>query len=852
MRNLQRSASSTGMGRYRRPALCSVSFLLAIGVTLACTFQARADDGITVFKVTQQDVDQDGDPDLTTINCSFVTPNDKVTILDQGDDMAWSQDWEAATDFENDSWIFDAQGDGLAELIVVFGHKDGDQSAYFYDDQNGDGHVAYELVGTILRITEGRHWSLGVETTGGWFQPDGTLNLNLTFLLDGPSPVLWFWTESTRNWLLKLDGEPDWQCTVVNANLDSAPESEVCTCLALTPPGSLSRAWVEVNAGAHRSLPLPDPIFWPFLGSVESLPTPHNYFDFVPNISVDWSQATIMQAFVTGYPIETGFHIQSWESFVSGQINNADFENPQAYYDLANDGDNRPELHIRMHHLNADTSIVPGSKLRTPINEIRYSWNQNNTPNLHWDYKIGLAGRQTIDAVIDIQGFLLKSIPYSELPAWVTSQTWDYATFVANEEWEGQSSEGIYAWAPVFYANLYNGQPLFEDNQIFDPEAVRVFPLHYTGLTDQPLAPFFNDILPGLRGEYCFSLNGQAYLYYSSIDGRLHLLGAQKGIWNLADVGGLIEYENIDQDDYIDQWNYWLNGELFKSLTVSHSWLVLGTRNEIMISRVDVPESLFVTLPPATFEEWDALGERLEANRRDLDPRDFEALITQFDEPMTHIKGATLQDFRSTDKGFRFVLELLPGFQMTEGEDWLMVQGLAPGEYAVTYDGTFHVQPLTLAQPVLVPGSLRAEGGVIALYPMRIVATLQNAGLEDTGVISACLHVAQPNGEGEVASEKEAALLAGEETQVSFTWTPPMAGRWEAWLTIDDGEVEQSLTMDRFIIEVVPAPQPNFRWALERVGVAGGAWAILGLGIGLAVIAIVLFSLALRFLVKGS
>jgi len=833
-------------------ALYAIGFILFVGVTLLGVSPASAQEDITVFEVTQQDLDQDGDPDLTIIDCSFATPNDRVTVLDQGDDMIWSQDWQVATDFKNDVWIFDAQGDGLAELVVIFGYKDGNQVAYFYDDQNGDGHVAYELVGTVLHVTEGLHWSLSVETAGGWFQPDGTLNLNLKFLLDGPSPVLWFWTESTRNWLLKLDGEPDWQCTVVDANLDSAPESEVCTCLAPTPPGNISRAWVEVNAEAHRSLPLPKPIFWPFLSSVESLPTPHNYFDFVPNVAVDWSQAVIMQAGVTGYPIETGFHIQSWENLVSGQINNADFENPQAYYDLANDGDNRPELHIRMHHLNADTSIVPGSKLRTPINEIRYSWNQNNTPNLHWDYKIGLTGRQTMDAVIDIQGFLLKSIPYSELPAWVTSQTWDYATFVANEEWGGQSSEGIYAWTPVFYANLYNGQPLFENNQVFDPEAVRVFPLHYTGLTDQSLAPFFNDIFPGLRGEYCFALDGQPYLYYSPIDRRLHLLGAQKGIWSLADGNGRIEYDDIARDGYIDQWTYWRNGELLQSLAAGRGWLVLGAKNEIMMSRADAPASLFMTLPPTTFEEWDTLGEKLEANHRDLDPGDFEALITQFDEPMTRIKGATLRDFRPTTNGFRFVLELRPGFQVIEGKDWLGVRELVPGEYAVAYDGIFHVQPLTPARPALVPGSLRVEGEAIALHPIRIVATLRNEGLEDTKTITAYLHIAQPGVGDEIVSEMETTLLAGEESEVAFTWTPLAAGRWEAWLTIGDEEVKQPLTMEEFIIEVSPAPQPAIHWALERVGAAGGGWAILGLGGALVTIAVVLFFLALRSPVEGS
>ena len=800
-----------------------VGALLALGIMSSDTRLALAQDEIRLFSVAQQDPDLDGNPDLAIISCSFASANDRVTVLDQGDDMIWSEDWTVATDFINDVWIFDVNADTFAELIIAFIPSDDVQMAYFYDDQDGDKRVSYQLIDTEVEITESEYWTVRVEAPDNWYLPDGALNLNLTFTFDGPRSAPGTWGLNIRTQSLILDGAPDWERKIVDSDWDGAPETSVHRLLAQSPPAwTLVRAGARVNMGGRKSAPLPNAIFWPFLRSMDSLP-PHNYFDFVPSVSVDWSNAIVEEADVSGYPIETGYHIASFVNWTEDQVSNADFENPQAYYDLANDRDNRPELHVRLHHSNPGAYFAPPhGVLSTPLNEIRYSWNQSNTPNLRWDYKVGLAGRHSIDTVVDIQGFQVRSVPYAQLPAWVITRTWDYGTFVANEELPGESSEGIYAWAPVFYANLYNNLPLFEGNQLFDPEAIRVFPLHYTGLTDQPLAPFFNDILPGLRGEYNFDLNGQVHLYFSPVDRRLHLLGAQKGIWNLADDNGRIEYQNTDQDEYIDQWTYWVDGVSLKSLSVSHGWLVLGTENEITLSHAESPESLFVTLPPVTYEQWAALGERLRANHRDLDPTDLEAMVTQFGAPTSRIEGATLRDFRITSGGFRFVLELSPGFRVVDGEDWLGIREFSPGDYVVSYDEAFRVQPLSPAilriEPPIDPWGVKQP---TAYIPQEVRFTLSNVGLEDALSVVVTGTASSVGREFASLGTQTVTVLAGETVPVRFAWTPGGAGTWrvqaEARMVVPE-KPSGSLVVAEGTFEVLPAEEMGLREAVTASG----------------------------------
>src|SRR5262245_45105635 len=88
-----------------------------------------AEQGITIFSVTQQDLNGDGQPDLTIIDCAFATDHDRIYVVDQGGDMRASTDWREATDFSDDVWLYDIGARGSIQLIVVYRVEDGHDTA---------------------------------------------------------------------------------------------------------------------------------------------------------------------------------------------------------------------------------------------------------------------------------------------------------------------------------------------------------------------------------------------------------------------------------------------------------------------------------------------------------------------------------------------------------------------------------------------------------------------------------------------------------------------------------------------------------------------------------------------------
>src|SRR5262245_26744913 len=95
-------------------------FATLLVLQLCFAWPAYADEeGVTIFSVTQQDLNGDGRPDLTIIDCAFATAHDRIYVVDQGGDMRASTNWREATDFRNDVWLYDIGARGSVQLIVV-------------------------------------------------------------------------------------------------------------------------------------------------------------------------------------------------------------------------------------------------------------------------------------------------------------------------------------------------------------------------------------------------------------------------------------------------------------------------------------------------------------------------------------------------------------------------------------------------------------------------------------------------------------------------------------------------------------------------------------------------------------
>lgn len=746
-----------------------------------------APSGQAVQSLAQQDSDGDGKPDLTIIKTSFASSADEIRVYDGAGDMQASQDWRQATDFENDTWVFDRGGDGSAQLVLRFERAGESVIATLFSDQNKDGKIALAVAGHQVTVEEAGFAPLRVTVQGSWWLPNGQLNWNVRFQTDGPllhlhngHNVADFWL---RNGNFKMDGSPDAELVFADQDRDGIPEYGIWRVLAGTAEtDGAPRTLIWSNEGRHQPVVPAGFVFWPYLRletpstvapGQGNLPQDQKYFDTTPSITYNFNAATTNVLAFQGYPIEQGFHVNTLRAFQPGERNYADFENAMAYYDLAGDTDGAPELHIR--HRYYEAGDLYNGNLATTTNEIRYSWNQTNSSGFSWDYKLGLAGRNTITSTVHVGDFAYGGIPYVEMPTWAAHTKWDYASFVAREGANFLSSEGIYAWAPV--ENLVDDDPM-------------VLSRYLAGETNADIRAGFQSLSPGWRGDFTPNLQAQPYLYFSSIDHKLHLLKANQGVWQIDDTTQ-IRYRNLDGDPYLDQWMYThasVGAQTVtetRQLNIAGSHILYADDSSVAIRQTQVRSSIFEVLPPTNHAEWQALGSTIEAAKSNIEPTDFRAMLEQFAGSELRITGATLRDYRPVGtNGFRFVLDLQPGFTVN-GDQLIDLATLRPGSYAVRYDGAFHVEPLSL--PIL---ALHAPANGLAAEPAVALRTGQlhlqlssDAASADAPTVAVRAEALAPDGQAQPIGEQQVAVLAGETTPLTFEWAPPAAGDWQIRVT---------------------------------------------------------------------
>lgn len=192
------------------------------------TTAAAPAQAVQILQVTQQDRDQDGAPDLTIIDASFVTQSDRVLVYDGADgdgNMQTGSDWQQVTDFRDDTWIFDVGADGTAQLVIQFSHENGTTTAELYSDQNSDGTIAYEVRGRDVLVREDPlRPPLTVTVQGDWMRTDGRLNWNLLFQADGGSVQLGTGLPDIIRSSLRLNSDPDAEMEFKDENDDGIPE----------------------------------------------------------------------------------------------------------------------------------------------------------------------------------------------------------------------------------------------------------------------------------------------------------------------------------------------------------------------------------------------------------------------------------------------------------------------------------------------------------------------------------------------------------------------------------------------------------------------------------------------------
>jgi hypothetical protein len=731
----------------------SVVFLLLFFPTGKTT---AAVTSIQIIGMTQQDLTNDGTPDLAIIDCHFSTTHDRIYVVDQGRDMRESNNWQEATDFNNDIWIYDIGADGSAQLIIVFTTENENQAAYIFVDENGNGNVGYELNGTHVNITESPTWRVKVVAQGSWLLRDGRINPDIKIFVDGmidyfstsQIPLAIEWADET----IRTDGTIDWEVDIGDQNRDGQADYAV-SCLLKDIPASYNAypCYLITDQRSKDTILYNETIFWPLLISGTNTESKSG-LDHPPVIMMDWENARIRRVGILGTTPKEGYVILSTApTWQKRQVNEVRWENPIAYYDLADDQGDWPELMIRVFQPWKD--IYPINNYPKDTLQIEYNWDQNNDNKL--DYVEILCGRKTIKEVTDFPDFSLLTVPYELLPKWTTSQNWDLVAFVVGESGGKLTNDSLWVW---------NELSELQDNYL-------------AGTSNTPPLEIFQDIAEGYRGEYIIDPNSQARLYYSPVDQRLHQWQTQAGVWNLGE-DRRIRYQNLDGDAYIDQWQYWIGNTLVQQMNQSPGSLVVSGLFQVKIKMTNAPYSLFKTQPPGNHDEWVKLGEQLNANQSDLAGNDFTGMLEQLPGELLSIGSASLRDYRPTETGYRFVLGLEPGYRF-EGPDWLGLAKLEPGEYAVSYeDGKFRLLPLTPAQ-VTASVEIDASETPTQFGNEKVRVSLSNQGLEDAKQVLVRLGTYNAGGEISYTEPQTVTVNAGENTLVSFDWAPKEAGAWQ-------------------------------------------------------------------------
>lgn len=730
-------------------------------------------------------------PTYAIIRCPYAgQTSDTILVYDQDGDMQAASDWQTSTDFDSDLWIFDPGGDGTASLIINFKTTPAGLTADLYDDQDRDGRVAFEIQDGQPAILEGKHPTLIVTAPDGWWLQDGKINYNLKIQVDGPARATFF-SYASRFPDLSVDGKTDYTVEIQDTNRDGRPDIELRQVLLPAPQGEGVHTELIVNTNHREVPPAQDYLFWPYLGQPPDYIKP--YQAGYPPVFINWknSQIIALTEFVASRGQEANWFIYSSFNFGQPDQPDANFENPFAFYDLANDQDGQPELIIRNEYSwPHDASFLRGFYSQ-PIEAIRYSWDQYRDSGL--DFKLDLIGRHPITDTIQLPGIEVHSINYEEYPHWVTNKTWDAAHFVAVEYPGYRSTEGIYEGFSRDWRDYY-----------------------VTGLTDNQFLDRLRNTNLGIRHEYTPDLLRQPWLYFSPLDHKLHLQGAIGGYWNI-DPQRSLHYADLDKDGYLDQWLLTQTTRTEDSVTgavtlseTPHALLQVyagkvfsASAGQVRIVESHVDPSSFRTLPPTNHAEWLALGDKLASHASPIASDDLAAIAAQYSGPLTEIHGAQLEGFHTTDQGYAFTIKLSPGYQVLTDELGLLDSNLPAGNYRVEYNGSYQFTPLAHEQPTLSASPL----SVSPESPQQpgwatLQVTLENTGAGALENLPIQVYANQPGLEKPLLlTTPRLDLPAGETTTLSLPWWPLQSGTWEIWL-----EIEPDLLRERNI-QVDPLPR---------------------------------------------
>lgn len=726
-------------------------------------------------------------PGSIRLTCSpgFASSNDQLLVWSSGANSGLDE-FNHLEVGETSLYLFDAFADGTANLILLLRRTPEQYLAELYDDQDQDGAVRYRLQDRRIVIEESQHWTVQVAAKSPWRDPLGRVNYNLSLLIDGQVFANW-----GADWYLNeftTDGRVDFRLLVRDADLDGSPDYEVHQSYQSEEFWWLASTWLGVAERAQKP-PLQGSVIFPYLGS--------GYPDFMQRynnvyapIQVDWQTGRIItvKEFVPGHDSEEVYYIQSFARFGEQPDSStyANFENPVCWYDLAQDADGYPEMHLRQEYYGVEDEYHWWEMPPTYSNNLRYTWDQDN--DLSWDYKLGLLGSYPLDRTVQFPEFKVATIPCTEFPDWITSKAWGPATFVT--AYARNFGEGIYDWGVI-------------DFDLF---------IHMLGYADPP--DIFTELPAGFRGEFTYDLGAQPWLYLHPVDRMLHLKGSQQGFYQV-DEQEVIRYQDQDGDGYIDRWQAYQDEELVGTLNLIENYLVYADLPEhrLVVRRLDALPEFELTLPPRNHDEWSALGAKL-GQEYDAGALDLAEATTRLPGMTYAFEAADLLSSRVTPDGLRLEVDLHPGYRYTLPQEEQLA--LSDGIYILTIGLDNALSATPGGAPALKierSGFKIIPSEVVALQPAELTWEVLNAGAGDAQEVSYIFTLASPSGEVTRLNGETECIPSQGAVMLRQPWSPTEPGAWQVRLEINtvsrDGSTTATSAQSSASFAVLPYHEPS-------------------------------------------
>ena len=679
--------------------------------------------------------------------------------------------------------------------------------AEVFDAPPGFDYVPVNIEGEQATLRASLTPIITLEALGGWWLRDNgestpqIVNYNLNIEINGPITSMWGagyeeergpvgWPELVQR------GELVVSITVRDPENSGLPKWDL---RFLEPPfrgyGFYRTNYAERKCDSPTDVTLGLSPLWPFVAGLIKPKYELATGTFRPPIIVNWetSQITHFSELVTVRNQNCSYSLYSIDRLALGEENTPNFETPFAFYDLSGEGVGYPNLLLRTERYPAED---PWSAIESDMETIRYSW-RHGVGDWHWDYKIEVLGFYPYSDTTPIaDGLLSIDAPsYEAFPEWVVEKEWPVITFIDIEGNGYISSEGLYEWSP------------------------RAVGLTYAiGWEDVQEEEAFTTLRRGLRGEYRSKRSLTPKLYLSPIDNRVHLFAAEGGLWNLAgDV--VLRLHNLDGGSYINGWTRerlpvsvdaapegtpeeevveeTIEDEeielapvvIEEALYALNGHLLYSSGNEVILRQATYEPALLELLPPTDRATWLAFQQQVDpitSQRRDGE--DIKSWLTDFTGQSVVMRNASLSDLRATDEGFRFLLDVQANFAVQQS-DLFNTDELAEGQYAITYDGQWQIEPVTITAPELMLSiELPKEQEQLSIEAeIPIQALIQHNGTIDINNLQLIGTMSQESEPVEIIRQK-IDLLSDEITAIPINWQPKAAGEWQLRFWLEDEE----------------------------------------------------------------